>query len=43
MDNLKTYIKPSIKDLGSAKDIIKNQLVTGTGDTFPGVSDALST
>ena len=37
------YQAPSIEELGSAKDIIQNVLVTGTGDTFPGVSEELAT
>ena len=40
--NEKKYISPDITDLGDAKEIIKNQFLTGTGDTFPGVDDALA-
>lgn len=37
-----SYEKPVLEELGSAKDIIKNVFVTGTGDTFPGVNDELA-
>ncbi len=36
------YEAPVLEELGSAKDIIKNVFVSGTGDTFPGVSDELA-
>ena len=36
------YEAPSLEELGSAKEIIKNVFVTGTGDTFPGVSEELA-
>jgi hypothetical protein len=38
----KKYTSPEIIELGEAKDIIKNVFTTGTGDTFPGVSDSLA-
>ena len=38
----KKYISPVITDLGKAQDIIKNVFVEGTGDSFPGVNDALA-
>ena len=38
----KKYTTPEIKELGKAKDIIKNVFVEGTGDNFPGVNDALA-
>ena len=37
------YQAPSIEELGSAKDIIQNVFITGTDDTFPGVSEELAT
>ena len=37
------YQAPSIEELGSAKDIIENVFVSGSGDTFPGVSEELAT
>tara|TARA_B100000925_G_scaffold276443_1_gene243597 strand:+ start:974 stop:1105 length:132 start_codon:yes stop_codon:yes gene_type:complete len=40
--NKKNYISPEIKELGLAKDIIKDVLVGGTGDSFPGTEEILS-
>lgn len=40
--DMKKYTKPEIKELGLAKDIIKNLLKEGTGDTFTGVQDLLA-
>lgn len=40
--DMKKYTKPEIKELGLAKDIIKNLLKEGTGDTFPGTNDVLA-
>ena len=40
--NNKNYEKPSITELGAAKDIIKNLLESGTGDTFPGTENILA-
>ena len=37
------YTSPEIIELGLARDIIKNLLKTGIGDSFPGVDDALAT
>ena len=37
------YQVPYIEELGSAKDIIQNVFVSGTDDTFPGVSEELAT
>ncbi len=38
----KNYISPKIKELGLAKDIIKDVLLSGTGDSFPGTEDILT-
>ncbi len=38
----KDYTSPEIKELGLAKDIIKNLLAEGTGDSFPGTEDILA-
>ena len=38
----KEYISPVIIDLGLAKDIIKDVLVGGTGDSFPGTENILA-
>jgi hypothetical protein len=38
----RNYTSPEIIELGLAKDIIKNVFVSGTGDNFPGVNDALA-
>tara|TARA_B100000989_G_C19230276_1_gene339599 strand:+ start:205 stop:342 length:138 start_codon:yes stop_codon:yes gene_type:complete len=35
------YEKPILEELGSAKDIIKDVLESGTGDSFPGTSEIL--
>ena len=37
------YTSPEIIELGLARDIIKNLLKVGIGDSFPGVDDALAT
>jgi len=42
LKNKKIYKSPKIKNLGDAKNIIKNVFVTATGDTFPGVNDSLA-
>ena len=34
--------KPELKDLGEAKDIIKNVFRSGTGDTEPGMVNILA-
>ena len=41
-NNSQTYQKPALEELGSAKDIIKNVLESGTNDTFPGTEEILS-
>ena len=38
----KKYTSPQIIELGKAQNIIKNVFVQGSGDTFPGVNDALA-
>ena len=40
--NKKNYTSPEITELGKAQNIIKNVFVEGSGDTFPGVNDALA-
>lgn len=40
--DMKKYEKPEIIELGLAKDIIKNLLAEGTGDSFPGTEDILA-
>ena len=40
--DMKKYEKPEIIELGLAKDIIKNLLSSGTGDSFPGTEDVLA-
>ena len=40
--DMKKYTSPEIKELGLAKDIIKDVLVGGTGDSFPGTEEILS-
>lgn len=35
------YEAPTIKEIGDAKNIIKNIFVSGAGDTFPGTEDTL--
>lgn len=37
-----TWVKPDLKDLGEAKDIIKNVFRLGTGDTEPGMENTLA-
>ncbi len=37
----KKYLSPKIKNLGSAKNIINNVFVEGSGDTFPATTDIL--
>tara|TARA_Y100001935_G_C17245158_1_gene477907 strand:+ start:148 stop:285 length:138 start_codon:yes stop_codon:yes gene_type:complete len=39
--NKKQYSSPEIKDMGDAKEIIKNVFISGSGDTFPGTEDTL--
>ena len=36
------YSSPEIVELGLAKDIIKDVLVSGTGDSFPGTEEILA-
>ena len=38
----KNYTSPEIKELGLAKDIIKDVLLGGTGDSFPGTEEILA-
>ena len=38
----KNYTSPQIKELGLAKDIIKDVLQSGTGDSFPGTENILA-
>jgi hypothetical protein len=38
----RNYTSPEIIELGLAKDIIKSVFFRGTGDSFPGVEDALA-
>tara|TARA_Y100001978_G_C23375295_1_gene282866 strand:- start:277 stop:408 length:132 start_codon:yes stop_codon:yes gene_type:complete len=38
----KKYTSPQIKQLGYAKDIIKDVLESGTGDSFPGTENLLT-
>ena len=38
----KNYTSPEIRELGLAKDIIKDVLVGGSGDSFPGTEEILS-
>lgn len=40
--DMKKYEKPEIIELGLAKDIIKNLLEEGTGDSFPGTENILA-
>lgn len=44
MENIEnvTYEKPVIEEIGTAKSILKDIFVTGTGDSFPGTNDALA-
>ena len=42
MDEKITWEKPEIKDLGEAKDLIKNVFKVGTGDTEPGMNTVLA-
>ncbi len=39
---MKNYTSPQIKELGHAKDIIKDVLQGGTGDSFPGTEEILA-
>jgi len=36
------YSPPEIIELGEAKDIIKDALIEGTGDSFPGAINILA-
>ena len=38
----KNYTSPEIKELGLAKHIIKDVLLGGTGDSFPGTEEILA-
>ena len=38
-----TYEKPSLEELGDAKSILKDVFTSGSGDSFPGTEDALTT
>ena len=38
----KKYTSPEIQELGLAKDIIKDVLQGGTGDSFPGTEEILA-
>lgn len=38
----KKYTSPKIIELGEAKDIIKDIVVGGTGDSFPGTEEILA-
>ena len=38
----KNYEAPKVKELGLAKDIIKDVLRSGSGDSFPGVNATLA-
>ena len=40
MEKLK-YETPAIKEIGDAKNIIKNVFVSGGGDSFPGTEETL--
>ena len=40
--NKKNYTSPEIQELGLAKDIIKDIVVGGTGDSFPGTEEILA-
>jgi hypothetical protein len=42
MKQEKNWEKPELKDLGEAKDIIKNVFRSGTGDTEPGMVNILA-
>ena len=42
MTEKETWVKPELRDLGEAKDIIKNVFTLGTGDTEPGMVNTLS-
>jgi len=37
-----TYTSPELIELGSAKDIIKDVLLSGAADSFPGTEEILS-
>lgn len=36
------WVKPDLKDLGDAKDIIKSVFRAGTGDAEPGMNNILA-
>ena len=38
----KKYTSPEIIELGEAKDIIKDVVVGGSGDSFPGTEEILT-
>ena len=38
-----TYEKPTMEELGDAKSILKDVFTSGSGDSFPGTEDALTT
>ena len=42
MKQEKNWEKPELKDLGEAKDIIKNVFKAGTGDNEPGMINILA-
>lgn len=42
MDAKNRWEKPEVKDLGEAKDIIKNVFKSGTGDNEPGMINILA-
>ena len=42
MNAKETWVKPELKDLGEAKDIIKNVFRAGTGDFEPGMVNILA-
>ena len=42
MTEKETWVKPELKDLGEAKDVIKNVFRIGTGDTEPGMVNTLA-
>tara|TARA_A100001011_G_scaffold393525_1_gene483548 strand:- start:1057 stop:1203 length:147 start_codon:yes stop_codon:yes gene_type:complete len=42
LKNKKKYTSPKISKIGDAKKIIKDALIQGTGDSFPGASEILA-
>ena len=42
MNEKQTWVKPELRDLGEAKDIIKNVFRFGTGDFEPGMVNTLA-